>query len=83
MDPVVSNENAISTGPPGGGGAEEGPAFSLLDGLDSVSSSLTGALAAVVRFPPPLPLPVAVNQTLSGQTPYVIYTSSQVNAHAP
>ena len=72
IDPVVSKENTISTGPPGGGGAStldflarDGPAsFAspfLLEafGLASSSSlSLAGA-ERLVPLPPPLPLAAA------------------------
>ena len=61
IDPVVSNENTSSTGPPGGGGASNlgclaanGPASFV----SSLSVSLDGAerFAPPVARPPPLPL---------------------------
>ena len=70
IDPVVSKENTISTGPPGGGEAstldflaEEGPAsFAsasfLLEAFglaSSLSLSLDGA-ERLAPLPPPLPL---------------------------
>ena len=60
MDPVVSKENTISTGPPGGGG----PAF--LEGVVSVAVSISssGSVFAEERLDPLFPfagVPVASN----------------------
>ena len=72
IDPVVSKENTISTGPPGGGGAStldflagESPssfASSFLLGAFGVASSSSLSLDGAERlapFPPPLPLAAA------------------------
>ena len=76
MDPVVSKEKTISTGPPGGAGtstlaflAAEGSASFLPDAFGfGVSSSLSEALDGAERFVPPLaapaPLPLAAGVAL-------------------
>ena len=63
IDPVVSKENTISTGPPGGGGAStldflagEGPASFGLAASSSLSLDEAERLAPL---PPPLPLAAA------------------------
>ena len=65
IDPVVSKENTISTGPPGGGGAStldflagEGPASFASSFASSSSLSLDGA-ERLEPLPLPLPFPAA------------------------